>query len=145
MEHGRNIAGLLARVVIGVVMIMHGWQKFFEYGIGGATAGFAKMGVPLPGVSAVFAAVVELFGGAALILGIGLPIVGVLMAIDMAGAFVFAKLGVPVIAPTGGQLELALLVGGLLAGFAGGAYSLDGILARAKENRAATATQAVAA
>ena len=145
MEHGRNIAGLLARVVIGVIMIMHGWQKFFEFGIDGATASFAKMGVPLPGVSAVFAAVVELFGGAALILGIGLPIVGVLMAIDMAGAFVFAKLGVPLIAPTGGQLELALLAGGLLAGFAGGAYSLDRVLARAKENRAGTAAQAIAA
>lgn len=145
MEHGRNIAGLLARVVIGVIVIMHGWQKFFEYGIGGVTASFATMGVPLPGVSAVFAAAVELFGGAALILGIGLPIVGVLMAIDMAGAFVFAKLGVPLIAPTGGQLELALLAGGLLAGFAGGAYSLDRVLARAKENRTATTAQAVAA
>jgi putative oxidoreductase len=145
VEHGRNIVGLLARVVIGVVMIMHGWQKFFEYGIGGATASFAEMGVPLPGVSAVFAAVVELGGGAALIVGIGLPIAGVLMAIDMAGAFVFAKMGAPLIAPTGGQLELALLAGGLLAGFAGGAYSLDGILARAKGNRTATTAQAVAA
>ncbi|MFI9385208.1 DoxX family protein [Kutzneria sp. NPDC052558] len=133
MEHGRNIAGLLARVVVGVIMIMHGWQKFFDYGIGGATAGFAQMGVPLPGVSAVFAATVELVGGAALIVGIGLPVVGVLMAIDMAGAFVFAKLGAPLIAPTGGQLELALLAGGLLAGFAGGAYSLDRVLFRAKE------------
>ena len=140
MEHGRNIAGLLARVVIGVVLVMHGWQKFFEYGIGGATASFAQMGVPLPGVSAVFAAVVELFGGVALILGIGLPIVGVLIAVDMAGAFVFAKLGEPLIAPTGGQLELGLLVGGLLAGFAGGAYSMDRILFRAKEKETAPAT-----
>lgn len=145
MEHGRNVAGLLTRVVVGVVLILHGWQKFFEYGIGGTTTSFAKMGVPLPGVSAVFAAVVELFGGAALILGIGLPIVGVLIAIDMAGAFVFAKLGEPLIAPTGGQLELSLMVAGLLAGFAGGAYSLDRVLARAKENRVETAAQAVAA
>ena len=134
MEHGRNIAGLLARVAVGIVLIMHGWQKFFEYGIGGTTASFAQMGVPLPGVSAVFAATVELFGGAALILGIGLPVVGLLIAIDMAGAFVFAKLGAPLIAPSGGQLELVLLVGGLLAGFAGGAYSVDRILFRAKEN-----------
>ena len=134
MEHGRNIAGLLARVAVGIVLIMHGWQKFFQYGIGGTTASFAQMGVPLPGVSAVFAATVELFGGAALILGIGLPVVGLLIAIDMAGAFVFAKLGAPLIAPSGGQLELVLLVGGLLAGFAGGAYSVDRILFRAKEN-----------
>ena len=145
MEHGRNIAGLLARVAVGVVLIMHGWQKFFEYGIGGTTASFAQMGVPLPGVSAVFAATVEVFGGAALILGIGLPVVGLLIAIDMAGAFVFAKLGEPLIAPTGGQLELSLMVAGLLAGFAGGAYSLDRVLFRAKENRVETAAQAVAA
>lgn len=134
MEHGRNIAGLLARVVIGVVLMMHGWQKFFEYGIGGTSASFVQMGVPLPGISAVYAATVELVGGAALIVGIGLPIVGVLIAVDMAGAFVFAKLGAPLIAPSGGQLELTLLVGGLLAGFAGGAYSLDRILFRAKGN-----------
>jgi putative oxidoreductase len=133
VERGRNVAGLLARVVIGVVLVMHGWQKFFEYGIGGVTGSFAQMGVPLPGVSAVFAGAVELFGGVALILGVGLPVVGVLIAIDMAGAFAFAKLGAPLIAPTGGQLELSLLVGGLLAGFAGGAYSLDRILFRGKE------------
>ena len=145
MEHGRNVAGLLTRIVVGVLLILHGWQKFFEYGIGGTTASFAKMGVPMPGVSAVFAAVVELFGGVALILGIGLPIVGVLIAIDMAGAFVFAKLGEPLIAPTGGQLELSLMVAGLLAGFAGGAYSLDRVLVRGKENRVETAAQAVAA
>lgn len=137
MEHGRNIAGLLARVVVGVVLVLHGWQKFFEYGIGGATASFAAMGVPLPGVSAVFAAVVELVGGVALILGIGLPIVGVLIAVDMLGAFIFAKLGEPLIAPTGGQLELGLMVAGLLAGFAGGAYSLDRILFRPKGSVAA--------
>jgi putative oxidoreductase len=142
VEHGRNIAGLLARVVIGMVLMLHGWQKFFEYGIGGTAASFGQMGVPLPGVSAVFAAVVELVGGAALVLGIGLPVVGVLIAIDMAGAFVFARLGTPLIAPEGGQLELGLLVGGLLAGFAGGAYSLDRILFRGKEK---AATEAVAA
>jgi putative oxidoreductase len=144
VEHGRNIAGLLARVAVGVVLIMHGWQKFFEYGISGTTASFVQMGVPLPGVSAVFAATVEVAGGAALILGIGLPVVGLLIAIDMAGAFVFAKMGAPLIAPGGGQLELVLLVGGLLAGFAGGAYSLDRFLFRAKEKNAATPEPAAA-
>jgi putative oxidoreductase len=144
VEHGRNIAGLLARVAVGVVLMMHGWQKFFEYGIGGTTASFVKMGVPLPGVSAVFAATVELFGGAALILGIGLPVVGLLIALDMAGAFLLTRMGEPLIAPSGGQLELTLLVGGLLAGFAGGAYSIDRFLFRGKEKSAATLETAAA-
>ena len=144
MEHGRNIAGLLARIAVGVVLMMHGWQKFFEYGISGTTASFVQMGVPLPGGSAVFAATVELAGGALLILGIGLPVVGLLITIDMAGAFVFAKMGEPLIAPSGGQLELTLLVGGLLAGFAGGAYSIDRFLFRGKEKSAASLETAAA-
>ncbi|MEV6607520.1 DoxX family protein [Kutzneria sp. NPDC051319] len=143
MEHGRNIAGLLARVAVGIVLIMHGWQKFFDYGIAGTSASFVKMGVPLPSVSAVFAATVELVGGAALIVGIALPVVGLLIAIDMAGAYIFGTSGA-LIAPGGGQLELVLLVGGLLAGFAGGAYSLDRFLFRAKEKDAVTLEPAAA-
>ena len=64
----REVLLLVARVLIGIVLIAHGWQKFATYGIGGVTASFEKMGVPLPAVSAVFSAVVELAGGAALLL-----------------------------------------------------------------------------
>ena len=45
----RDVLLLVARVLIGIVLIAHGWQKFATYGIAGVTASFEKMGVPLPG------------------------------------------------------------------------------------------------
>ena len=79
--------------LIGVVLIAHGWQKFVTYGIGGASAAFAQMGVPLPAVSATFAAVVELVGGAALLLGAATVIAGALVVLDMLGAFLLVHVG----------------------------------------------------
>ena len=89
----RDALLLVARVLIGIVLIAHGWQKFATYGIGGVTASFAQMGVPLPAVAAVFAAVVELAGGAALLLGAATVIAGALVVLDMLGAFLLVHIG----------------------------------------------------
>ena len=89
----RDALLLVARVLIGIVLIAHGWQKFATYGIGGVTASFEKMGVPLPAVSAVFSAVVELAGGAALLLGAATVIAGALVVLDMLGAFLLVHIG----------------------------------------------------
>jgi putative oxidoreductase len=132
MDRVRDLVALVARIGLGVILTMHGWQKFFDWGLAGTEASFVMTGVPLPGVSALFASAVELFGGAALILGIGLPIVGILIAIDMAGAFLFAHSGFGLIEPGGGELVIGLGVGSLIAGFHGGAYSLDRVLSRAR-------------
>ena len=64
----RDVVLLLARGLLGVVLVAHGWQKFMTWGIDGTTAAFTDLGVPLPSVSATFAAVVELVGGVLLIL-----------------------------------------------------------------------------
>ncbi|HET9117035.1 MAG TPA: DoxX family protein [Pseudonocardiaceae bacterium] len=45
-------------------------------------------GVPLPTASAAFAGIIELVGGALLILGAATAVVGVLMALEMLGAIV---------------------------------------------------------
>lgn len=134
MDRIRNLVALVARIGIGIIFIAHGWQKFSENGISGTTAAFTKMGIPAPGLSAVYAAVVELVGGAALIVGIGLPIAGVLIALDMAGAFLFVHSGTGLIAEGGGELVIALGLSALYLGFAGGKYSLDSIVFRGKQN-----------
>ena len=51
------------------------------------------MGVPLPAVSAVFAAVVELVGGLALLAGAATVVAGALVVLDMLGAFVLVHIG----------------------------------------------------
>ncbi|GAA2810898.1 DoxX family protein [Crossiella cryophila] len=127
MQPLRDLTLLLGRVVVGVVFIYHGWQKLVTGGIDGVAAGFGKMGIPLPTVSAWFTALVELVGGAAFIVGIGLPLVGVLFAFVMAGAgfFVHFKNGFGL--PGGFEYILTLLAAGLALGFNGGRYSLDAV------------------
>jgi len=119
---------LLGRIALGIVLIAHGWQKLFTFGISGAAASFEQMGVPLPTVSATFAGVVELLGGVLLIIGLVVPLVGLLVAIDMAGALLFVHASNGVFVSDGGY-ELVLVIGALglvFAGIGGGRYAVDG-------------------
>ncbi|MGA9870400.1 MAG: DoxX family protein [Rhodococcus sp. (in: high G+C Gram-positive bacteria)] len=125
----RDIATLLARLGLGIVFIAHGWQKIDTNGLDGTKAGFEGMGVPLPAVSAYFATFVELIGGIALVLGIFTPIVGILLFLNMLGAFLFVHYDLGVFVAEGGyELVVALGVGALLLAAVGaGRFSLDGV------------------
>ncbi|MFG2000857.1 DoxX family protein [Spirillospora sp. NPDC048911] len=124
-------AGLLiGRLALGVTFVAHGWQKFNDTGHAGVTKMFDGMGIPAPSLSATFATWVELLGGVALILGVIVPIVGLLLAIDMAGAFWFVHKDQGFFADKGGY-EFVLILGAtaLLLALAGaGRFSLDGVL-----------------
>jgi putative oxidoreductase len=124
----KDVAALIGRIGIGIVFVAHGWQKFTEWGIAGTTASFEKMGVPLPSVSAVFAATVELAGGLALIAGVALPVVGLLLAVDMLGALFLVHLPNGLTGEGGYEFVLVLAVASVALGFNGGAYALDRVL-----------------
>ncbi|ORI27107.1 DoxX family protein [Rhodococcus sp. 1168] len=125
----RDVATLVARIGLGIVFIAHGWQKLNANGLDATKAGFDGMGVPLPGLSAYFATFVELIGGVALVLGIFTPIVGILLFVDMLGAFLFVHYDMGVFVGEGGyELVVALGVGSLLSAAVGaGRFSLDGV------------------
>ena len=57
------------RVVVGIVFVAHGFDKFFVSGVGGTAGFFGQIGIPLPGLSAFLVSFFELVGGAALVLG----------------------------------------------------------------------------
>ena len=59
----------LLRVTVGFVFAMHGYQKFFMYGLDGVTGGFTQMGVPMANIAAPLVATVELVGGLLVISG----------------------------------------------------------------------------
>ncbi|AOS63071.1 DoxX family protein [Actinoalloteichus hymeniacidonis] len=126
----RNLVLLAARLGLGIVLIAHGWQKI-DGGIDGTAAGFEAMGVPLPGAAAWFATLVEFGGGIALILGLAVPIVGVLVAANMAGAWAVAHTGVGIFVSDGGfEFVLVIMVAALLLAVSGaGAFSIDRFLA----------------
>jgi putative oxidoreductase len=127
-----DVALLIARIAIGVVFVAHGWQKLSTNGLDATSKAFQMMGVPAPGVSALYATFVELIGGAALILGALMPIAGLLLFLDMAGALLTVHIDKGLFVDKGGY-ELVLALGGAalaLAVAGGGRYGVDGLLAR---------------
>lgn len=125
-----DLAILLARVALGLVFVAHGWQKFFTLGLGRVAEQFSSLGIPQPEVTAAVVAGVELIAGAALLAGILTPLAGILLGVDMAGAFYFvhATHG-PFVAQNGWELVAALGVGAvLLAATGAGRFSVDRLL-----------------
>lgn len=123
---------LIARVVLGVVLIAHGWQKFNEWTVAGTAESFAGMGVPLASATAAVATWVELIGGAMLVVGLLTPLAALCAAVVMLGAAVFVHLPNGLFVDQGGaELVLALFAGlVLLVVRGGGRASLDAALSR---------------
>lgn len=126
------------RVVLGITFLLHGWQKFTEWTIAGTQASFAEMGVPLAEVAAPAVAVLELAGGALLVLGLATRVVAALLALVMLGALVLVHLPAGFFAADGGiELVLLLTAASLLFALAGaGRWSVDHLIA-AKRRAAA--------
>lgn len=132
-----DIALLVARVLLGVVMFAHGYQKMVINGISRTTEGFESLSIPLAIMSASFVTVVEFAGSALLIVGVATPFVSVCNMIIMAGAafFVHAKNGIFV---ANGGWELVGVIGAgflLLAAAGPGRFSIDHIINRKQSER----------
>jgi putative oxidoreductase len=107
MHTGWGIVPL--RVVVGVVFAMHGGQKLFGPGVAGVTNFFTRLGIPMPDVAAPIVIGVELFGGLALLLGLGTRIAGLLLAADMLVALLKVHLKAGFFLPGGYEFVLTLL------------------------------------
>lgn len=134
----RDLAILAARIGFGAVFFAHGWQKLVTNGVDGTAGFFGSVGIPLPTAAAWFAALLEVAGGAALILGLLTPVFGALLALNMLGAYVFVHAGNGMFVDAGGaELVLALGVGALLLAAVGaGRFSVDALLAPVLRRRA---------
>jgi len=129
---------LIGRVVLGVVFIAHGWQKFGVDGMDATVQGFEGMGIPAPTLSAYFTVTAELIGGGALILGALLPLAGLALAFVMLGAMFFVHLDGGFFSRDGGYEYVLLLAAVSIAiGFSGGgALALDSLWSNRSERRA---------
>ncbi|MFC4401627.1 DoxX family protein [Gracilibacillus xinjiangensis] len=85
MKNKQVIGALLLRVILGVIFIGHGAEKF-QGGIGNIAGWFESIG--LPGFLAYIVASIELVGGIAMLLGFATRIVGGLFVIVLLGAIV---------------------------------------------------------
>ncbi len=134
MSTTREIAFLIARILLGVILIAHGWDKFTITGLEGVTGFFDSLGIPAAGIAAIAAAVVELLGGILIILGVFTRIVAAFVAIDMLFAALFAHVSSGIFVTNNGwELTGAIGAGALLLIAVGaGAWSIDGVLAKRK-------------
>ncbi|HEX6346573.1 DoxX family protein [Umezawaea sp.] len=120
---------LAARAVIGVTFIAHGLLKVQD--VNGAIAGFAAGGIPLPTLSYWFTIAVEFVGGTAMVVGLALPLVGVLLAVVTGGAALLVHGPNGFYVHEGGyEYVLVLAVVSLAIGATGGRLALDEAIAR---------------
>ena len=126
----KDVAVLISRVLVGVVLFAHGYEKIFTWGFAGASARFARIGVPLPPVSVGYASVVELIGGPLLIAGAATTIVSALAVLDMLGACLTTGAYTTVFVENHGfELEATIGAVALLLLFTGaGRFSIDHLL-----------------
>jgi putative oxidoreductase len=114
IEAGWGITAV--RVAMGLIFIVSGWGKLAG-GLDNLAAVFAKMGIPVPGVSGPFIGCLELVGGFALLVGLFGRWLGLVFAIEFVVATFYVKFAGP--GWNAGRLDLMLLAGGLLLFLAG--------------------------
>lgn len=121
-----QLALAILRVLIGVIFVAHGYQKFFEYTLPGTTGAFTQMGIPLAGVVAPLVATIELIGGLALIAGLFTRVAAGLLTLVMLGALLLVHIKGGFFAPNGIEFPLALIGATVSLALAGaGAFALD--------------------
>ena len=130
-ERQVNIGLAILRVVVGAIFVAHGGQKIFVFGFDGVAGAFGQMGIPMAAIVGPFVALVELFGGLALITGLltRLASFGLLSTMVVAILQVHLKNGF--FAPTGIEFPLSLLGSTALIAIAGaGKFSIDSLIGR---------------
>jgi putative oxidoreductase len=130
-EKRLDSALLVLRLVLAAVFITHGYAKLFHMGFAGVAGMFTHMGVPLPTLMGPIIAIIEFFGGIALLFGAFTRVAAFLLACDMLGAIILVHAKNGYAAPKGvetvlGNFGMAVAIALLGAG----AYSIDALLSR---------------
>jgi putative oxidoreductase len=109
LDLAMDVAGVVLRLITGVVMAYHGWAKF-DSGVSGFGQFLDSLGIPFPGFMGYVVALLELSGGTLLIIGLLTRLWALLFAIEMVFTSALVKLEVGLIGDQGAGLELDLMI-----------------------------------
>lgn len=128
LDNNRALGLTLLRVATGLLLFQAGYVKIFVKGFGGLGQQFAQMGFVIPEVVGPFIGLLELIGGAALVLGIWTRYLGVVFTIEFIVAAYWVAVhfhrGLP-----GARLEILIAAAALaLATNGAGAFNLGNLL-----------------
>ena len=135
MTPQNDFVALLGRVLLALLFIISGFAKFTA--AAGTKAYFAKTGVPAPEIAYVVAVAIELGVGILFLLGVKTRVMAVVLAVFTVATAVLAHMNFADIQQKTQFLKNLAIAGGFL-GFAvlgGGAYSVDGQMARTGRGR----------
>jgi putative oxidoreductase len=121
------------RIAVGVIFLMHGWQKVFVFGISGTSDILRWVGIPFPTFFGVVVMTTELLGGLAVMLGVFARGAALFLAVDMTVAIFAARISGGFFTPNGFEFEMVLLGATLtIAAMGTGGGSLGRMLRRPK-------------
>jgi putative oxidoreductase len=117
-------AAVPLRLAVGIILLGAGYQKLMA--IDNTVAYFAKQGFPVPVVTGWFIALLEFFGGAALILGLFVSYLGLIYTIEFIVATFWVKL--PGVGFAQSRLDIMILAAAAALYFLGaGPWSIDSV------------------
>jgi putative oxidoreductase len=128
----REIAYTLLRVIVGIILFMHGWLKVSTFGLAGVSGLMAKQGLEPAVAFAAAAMFLETIGAICIIIGLFTRVFAAALAIELLIALLSVHLKAGFFANNGGY-EFVLLLGIVMFAIAirgGGPYSVDHVIGK---------------
>ena len=128
----RDIAYTALRVIVGYILLMHGWLKVGTFGLAGVSGFMAKAGLEAAAAFAVAAMFLETVGAICIILGLFTRFFAAALAIELLIGLLAVHLKAGFAVSSGGY-EYILLLGIVMFAIAirgGGPYSIDRLIGK---------------
>lgn len=128
----QDLALIVVRLCVGLVLFLHGWHRFVTVGMQGEIARVRAAGLPFPTAFGYGAVTLEMIGGVLLAFGLATPLIGLGMLVEniLIIAWFKASRGYEVLSG-GWEYNLVLAAFGLLfLTFGGGRGAIDTLFRR---------------